>query len=78
MINIQYYGEIAEKTGCSKEGFDLQTDTLVDLLNRFREKYNINLQGVQVAINQELVSADAVKNLSENDEVALLSAFAGG
>ncbi len=78
MITLHYYGEVAEKTGCSQEGFPLENKNLASVLDRFREKYNIDMDAIQVAVNQELVTSASSKTISENDEVVLLSAFAGG
>lgn len=78
MLKVQYFGEIAEKTGKNSEKVALDAQNVTALVANLKEKYNFRDGDFQLAVNHELVNAHGALELSEEDEVALLSAFAGG
>ena len=76
MLQLNYFGMIAEAVNKSKEEFrwveDL--DTLrVELELNYKALKNLNYK---FAVNQTLVATNVA--LKENDEIALLPPFAGG
>jgi len=72
-IKIKYFGMIAERVNKQEEVLDLEILKVSDLSNHFE---NISYMNFQIAVNQNIVPDDF--KLNENDEVALLPAFAGG
>jgi len=75
-LHIQYFGEIAEKTGKPSEVIEEVVHNTSQLLDFLKNTYQIESNGIQVAVNQELVTKSTP--LSETDEIAILSPFAGG
>jgi len=77
-INLKYFGELAEKTGCSEEQLDLELTNLSSALELLHKKYSLADSTFMVAVNQEQITQIEIINLKNNDEVALLPPFAGG
>ncbi|MCP2029101.1 molybdopterin synthase sulfur carrier subunit [Flavobacterium sp. HSC-32F16] len=78
MIEIKYFGAVAEKTKCEFEKVAFSEVSLQDLLRDLEEKYQFESLSFSVAVNQKIVSKAAAYNLQTNDIVALLPPFAGG
>lgn len=75
-IHIQYFGEIAEKTNKASESIQIDVLTTSHILQFLKNTYQIEGNGIQLAVNQELVNTTI--KLKETDEIAILSPFAGG
>ncbi|WP_374173434.1 MoaD/ThiS family protein [Flavobacterium tructae] len=78
MIEIKYFGAIAEKTKCEFEKVSFSEVSLQDLLRDLDEKYQLNSLSFSVAVNQKIVSKTIDCTLQTSDIVALLPPFAGG
>ncbi|MEO8238183.1 MAG: MoaD/ThiS family protein [Flavobacterium sp.] len=78
MIEIKYFGAVAEKTKCSFENVISSDMSLQDLLQDLEEKYQFESLSFSVALNQKIVSKAANYALQTNDTIALLPPFAGG
>ena len=78
MIEIKYFGAVAEKTKCEFEKITSSEISLQELLQDLEEKYQFNSLSFSVAINQKIVSKAADLILQTSDIVALLPPFAGG
>lgn len=75
-LHIHYFGEIAEKTGKPSETIEIRVLDTSQVLKFLKNTYQIDSNGIQVAVNQELVTENTP--LSKTDEIAILSPFAGG
>lgn len=78
MFTVQYYGEIAEKAGKNIEEINLENHSLAAVLEMVMAKYDLKKGDFQIALNHEVVDQESEYELDKNDELALLSAFAGG
>jgi len=78
MIEIKYFGAVAEKTKCEFEKVTFSEVSLQDLLRDLDEKYQFESLSFSVAVNQKIVSKNADYDLQTNDIIALLPPFAGG
>jgi molybdopterin synthase sulfur carrier subunit len=79
MIEIKYFGAVAEKTKCEFEKLSFSEElSLQKLLSDLNEKYEFESLTFSVAVNQKIVSKTADYNLQTSDIVALLPPFAGG
>ncbi|PXY40948.1 MoaD/ThiS family protein [Flavobacterium cheongpyeongense] len=78
MIEVKYFGAIAEKTKCSFENVTSSNISLQDLLQDLEEKYKFESLSFSVAVNQKIVSKTTDYALKSNDIVALLPPFSGG
>lgn len=79
MIEIKYFGAVAEKTKCEFEKLSFSEElSLQKLLQDLNEKYQFESLSFSVAVNQKIVSKAADYNLQASDIVALLPPFAGG
>lgn len=77
-MKVIYFGKIADVTKKTVEEIELQNKNVKSLITFLNEKYDINLSEMQIAVNQNLVSKSELLELKDTDEVAILSAFAGG
>lgn len=77
MITIQYFGEVADKTGKTSEEIFLKKSDVQNLRKFMSEKYSLQLDDYQMALNHQIVNDNEIQ-IQEGDEIALLSAFAGG
>lgn len=76
LLNIKYFGLLAEVTSCEEESLEFNVASVSELLNILFEKYPLLRQkDFQVAQGQELVSKES--KLS-GGEIALLPPFSGG
>ena len=78
MIEIKYFGAVAEKTKCEFEKITSSEISLQELLQDLEEKYQFNSLSFSVAVNQKIVSKASDYTLQTSDIVALLPPFAGG
>ena len=78
MLEVQYFGEIEDKAGKAKEMLPAEVKTVKGLLAYLKSAYSIEETGMQIAINHTLVDLKEEILLSNTDEIAILSPFAGG
>lgn len=78
MIEVKYFGAVAEKTQCTFENVVSSNISLQDLLQGLEEKYRFESLSFSVAVNQKIVSRTTDYVLKSSDIVALLPPFAGG
>ena len=78
MIEIKYFGAIAEKTKCAFEQVASSEVSLQELLQNLEDKYQFESITFSVAVNQKMVSKNSDYTLQTSDIVALLPPFAGG
>lgn len=78
MIEVKYFGAVAEKTNCSTEKISFGNLSLEQLLNDLDKKYQLNTLSFSIAVNQKIVPKTTVYELKSNDIIALLPPFAGG
>lgn len=77
-MNVIYFGKIADVANKSSENISLKENSIASLIDFLQEKYQLALDDMQIAVNHNLVSKSDELMLKETDEVAILSAFAGG
>lgn len=78
MIEIKYFGAVAERTKREFEKVSFSEISLQDLLQDLEEKYQLESLSFSVAVNQKIVQKAAPYKLITSDVVALLPPFAGG
>lgn len=79
MIEVKYFGAVAEKTKCEFEKLSFSEEvSLQQLLQNLNEKYEFESLTFSVAVNQKIVSKASDYTLQTTDIVALLPPFAGG
>lgn len=78
MIQLKYFGAIAEKTRCNDEKIDASDMHLHQLLDELEQKYNLSSLSFSVAINRKIIDKEADYIIENNDSIALLPPFAGG
>lgn len=76
-MKITYFGEIADKTCKNSENVE-KISSINSLILFLKDNYELNESDFHIAINHSLLESSAEKNLDETDEIAVLSAFAGG
>ncbi|MGS0747636.1 MoaD/ThiS family protein [Halpernia sp. GG3] len=76
-MKITYFGEIADKTCKSSENLE-EITSINSLIIFLKDNYELNESDFHIAINHSIIESSAEKNLDETDEIAILSAFAGG
>ncbi len=76
-MHIKYFGEIADKTNKTSEEIENISNfsLLIDFL---QQKYGLELEDYQIAVNHELTDLENEEIFADADEIAILSAFAGG
>ncbi len=77
-MKINYFGEIADTTNCTSEDVQLKDGMVSELISYLQIAYKLQIEDLHIAINHELVSVYDDVTLNDNDEVAVLSPFAGG
>lgn len=77
-MKVTYFGEVAELTNITSEDVILEHNALSDLISHLKSKYNLQMEDIHIAVNHNLVSKDEELDLKDNDEIAILSPFAGG
>ncbi|KRD12590.1 molybdopterin synthase sulfur carrier subunit [Flavobacterium sp. Root901] len=78
MIEIKYFGAVAERTKCEFEKVTFSEVSLQDLLHGLNQKYQFESLTFSIAVNQKIVPKTVDYTLQANDIVALLPPFAGG
>jgi len=79
MIEVKYFGAVAEKTKCEFEKLSFSEElSLQQLLQDLNERYEFESLTFSVAVNQKIVSKTSDYTLQTSDIVALLPPFAGG
>lgn len=78
MIQLKYFGAIAEKTKGNEEEIPFVAISLKQLLEELEQKYNLSTLSFCVAINQKIIDKKADYIIGKNDSIALLPPFAGG
>jgi molybdopterin synthase sulfur carrier subunit len=78
MIEIKYFGAVAEKTKCSFEKIASSELSLQKLLQDLEKKYQFDSISFSVAVNQKIVPKATDYTLQTSDVIALLPPFAGG
>ncbi|WP_035647041.1 MoaD/ThiS family protein [Flavobacterium sp. ASV13] len=79
MIEVKYFGAVAEKTKCEFEKLSFSEElSLQKLLQDLNGKYDFESLTFTVAVNQKIVSKASNYTLQTSDVVALLPPFAGG
>ncbi|KAF2327571.1 MAG: MoaD/ThiS family protein [Flavobacterium nitrogenifigens] len=79
MIEVKYFGAVAEKTKCEFEKLSFSEElSLQKLLQDLNKKYEFDALTFSVAVNQKIVSKTSDYTLQTSDIVALLPPFAGG
>ena len=59
MIEIKYFGAVAEKTKCAFEKVTSSDISLHDLLHDLEEKYQFETMTFSVAVNQKIIQKAA-------------------
>ena len=76
LLNIKYFGLLAEITQQSEETFEFSKTTVLELLEVIFQKYpDLKTKDFRVAQNHEIV---AEETLVTGSDIALLPPFSGG
>lgn len=76
ILNVKYYGLLAELTGCNEEAVEVPGPLTQDLLKLLYAKYPaLEQKDFQISQNLEII---AFTDKLTNAEVALLPPFSGG
>jgi len=76
ILNIKYFGLLAEVTQCNEEQFEFSGSNVSELREALYQKYEMLIQkDFQIAQDQVLISNET--KITET-EIALLPPFAGG
>ncbi len=78
MIQLKYFGAIAEQTRSNEEEIPFLDISLKQLIDELEQKYHLNNLSFSVAVNQKMVQNTENLELKDNDTIALLPPFAGG
>ncbi len=77
LLNIKYFGMIAEATATNEEQIEMETCSVSQLLETLNHRYpELGHFDFKVAINQKLVTKEEM--ITAESEIALLPPFAGG
>lgn len=76
MINILLFAYLQEVIGETKITWSELPITVGELKQKLAEKYNLSLQSVMVAVNEEYADDEIV--LKDGDTVALIPPVSGG
>ncbi len=77
-MKVNYFGEIADITGKTADDIVLNNASVADLLAYLASTYNLLSDDIHIAVNHQLVSKEKEIQLTDTDEIAVLSPFAGG
>ena len=77
-MEVKYFGEIAEKTKATSQTITLEKNSLFELLSFLKDTYSIESKDIHIAVNHNLISKETDLEFNNNDEIAILSPFAGG
>jgi molybdopterin synthase sulfur carrier subunit len=78
MIQLKYFGAIAEETKSKEEEFPFMEMTLKQLMENLEQKYPLKKLSFSIAVNQKIIRDKENYKLENNDIIALLPPFAGG
>lgn len=78
MINIKYFGAIAEKAKIAGESLSFSNQSLEDVIKTLDHKHQLGSLSYSIAVNQKIIQDTTSYFLESNDVVALLPPFAGG
>ncbi len=78
MIQIKYFGAIAEETKSREEVFPFSEMNLQQLIDELEQKYQLKKLSFSVAVNQKIIQDKENYSIKKNDIIALLPPFAGG
>ncbi|WP_102347372.1 molybdopterin converting factor subunit 1 [Bacillus sp. Marseille-P3661] len=77
MINVLFFAHLQEAVGESNISWSADSPiTVQELKQKLEEKYNLNLQSVMVAVNEEYAEDDV--QLTSGDTIALIPPVSGG
>jgi sulfur-carrier protein len=77
MIEVKYFGAVAEKTACNLERFDFSDLPLSSFIDRINAKHNLESIPYSIAVNKKIIDQENYI-LKDDDVVAFLPPFAGG
>ena len=77
-MKVNYFGEIADITGKTSDDVVLNNASVSALLAYLASTYNLLSDDIHIAVNHQLVSKEKEIQLTDTDEIAVLSPFAGG
>lgn len=77
-MKVIYFGKIAAVADKASEEVELTNGTTTELISYLTKKYALDMSDMQIAVNHNLVDLSKEVELKETDEIAILSAFAGG
>ncbi|MBN7814470.1 MoaD/ThiS family protein [Algoriphagus pacificus] len=78
MIQVKYFGVIAEAAQRDSESIPAEKVTLSKILSDLSSRHNLGEYNFQVALNRKIVSNFTEQELSDGDEIAFLPPFSGG
>jgi len=78
MIQVKYFGVIAEAAQRDSEQLKVEQMTLSQVLTDLATKYNLGEYNFQIALNRKIVSNYYDQEIAEGDEIAFLPPFSGG
>ena len=78
MAVVKYFGAIAEATKCHEEKITIENQTVSEVVDLLKTKYDFKTFDVRLALNQNMVESTSQERINDNDELALLPPFAGG
>ncbi len=77
ILQIKYFGMLSEAVEKENEDFNFSEKTVEELIASLKNRYvKLEAMNFKVAVNHSIAKLN--KELSENDEIALLPPFAGG
>ncbi|MEO8253357.1 MAG: MoaD/ThiS family protein [Flavobacterium sp.] len=78
MLQLKYFGAVAEKTKVQEESIPFSNSSLQELVKALEQKYDLSSLSYSIAVNQKMVQDTNNYKLISNDVIALLPPFAGG
>ncbi len=78
MIQVKYFGLIAEAANCNSENVAVENKTLSQILSDLSSRHQLGEYNFQVAVNKKIVSNYSNQQIADGDEIAFLPPFSGG
>lgn len=78
MIQVKYFGIIAEAAQRDSENIAEEGITLSKILSDLSSRHSLGNYNFQIAVNRKIVSDYSDQELEDGDEVAFLPPFSGG
>lgn len=78
MIQVKYFGIIAEAAQRDSENIVEEGITLSKILSDLSSRHSLGNYNFQIAVNRKIVSDYSDQELEDGDEVAFLPPFSGG